>query len=290
MADSQLSAAPHPLAKPGYGKRSAPGQKPPTASDFAHLPPRERSIAGYIDRLTDGADISYKTLAKILPLYGQRAVSTALNNLVAAGHLRRGQEQIVSTSGTEHWVTRTWWSRTARDDDWWAAFQRGDVPEDKPPRRTRSRAFILLAALGREAPMMALSAADCAALEPLVSEWFARGADERHVMHALTAGLPSQVHRPFALARTRLTTKIPPERTVPVRPPRRVLECARCGNPARPEALLGGECAPCRGEPVPVPRFPLAPDQVRAHAAQARAAATRPPERAGHAARENATP
>ncbi|GAA2483841.1 hypothetical protein [Streptomyces gobitricini] len=272
MADDQLSAAPHPLAKPGYGKRSAPGQKPPTASDFDHLPPRERSIAGYIDRLTDGADISCKTLAKILPLYGQCAVRTALNNLVRAGHLRRGLEQLVSASGTEHWVTRTWWSRTARDDDWWAAFQRGDVPEDGPPRRrTRSRAFILLAALGREAPMMSLSDTECAALAPLVTEWFERGADERHVMHALTAGLPSPVHRPFALARMRLTTKIPPEPIRPVRPPLRVLECARCGAPARPEALLDGACAPCRGKTPPPPLAALPPAQVRAHAAQARA-------------------
>ncbi|MFC8915882.1 hypothetical protein ACFT5C_08930 [Streptomyces sp. NPDC057116] len=276
MADEQLSPAPHPLAKPGYGKRSAPGQQPPSASDFTQLPPRERSIAGYIDRLTDGSDISYKTLAEVLPLYGQRAVSTALNNLVRAGHLRRGREQLVSASGTEHWVTRTWWSRTARDDDWWAAFQRGDVPEDTPPRRqTRSRAFILLAALGREAPMMALSDAECAALAPLVTEWFDRGADERHLMHALTAGLPSRVHRPFALARTRLTGKIPP---VPIRtdpPPRRVLECARCGGPARPEALVAGECAACRGQAPPPPRTALPPAQVHARAAQARAAATR---------------
>ncbi|QGV79932.1 hypothetical protein [Streptomyces ficellus] len=274
MADAQFSAVSHPLAKPGYGKRSAPGQKPPAASDFAHLPPRERSIAGYIDRLTDGADISCKTLAKVLPLYGQCAVRTALNHLVRAGHLRRGREQVVSASGTEHWVTRTWWSRTARDDDWWAAFQRGDVPEDRPPRRTRSRAFILLAALGREAPMMALSDTECAALAPLVTEWFERGADERHVLHALTAGLPSQVHRPMALARTRLTTKIPPEPVRQVRPPRRVLECTTCGDPARPEALLDGECAACRGETPPPPRTTLPPDRVRARAAQARAAAT----------------
>ncbi|MDN3296244.1 hypothetical protein QWM81_19695 [Streptomyces ficellus] len=278
MADAELSAAEHPLANPGYGKRSAPGQKPATAHDFDHLPPREASIAGYIDRLDEGADISYKTLAKFIPAYGQCAIRTALNNLVRAGHLRRGLEHTAG-SGSQHWVTRTWWSRTARDDEWWAAFQRGDVPEDKPRRQTRSRAFILLAALGREEPMMSLSAQDCTALEPLVSEWFERGADERHIMHALTAGLPQQVHRPVALARTRLTTKIPPERTEPYRPPLRVLECATCGDPARPEALLSGECAPCRGEPVPVPRSTLAPDEVRARAAEARAAATRRPER-----------
>lgn len=65
MADAKLSAAflpahasPHPMANPGYGKRSAPDQRPRTAHDFAHLPPREAAIAAYLDRLPDGADIS----------------------------------------------------------------------------------------------------------------------------------------------------------------------------------------------------------------------------------------
>ncbi|MFI1399470.1 hypothetical protein [Streptomyces sp. NPDC020681] len=278
MAESQLSAVPHPLANPGYGKRSAPGQRPRTADDFAHLPAREAAIAAYIDRLPDGSDISVKMLAKTLP-YGQCALRTALNNLKNAGHLRRGSEHLVG-SGSARWVTRTWFSRTARDDKWWAAFQRGDVPEDSP-RPTRSRAFILLAALGRTAPVMSLSAADCDALAPLAAEWFARGATEQDLRHALTAGLPATVHHPAALARTRMTAKLPPQR--PPRPPLRVLECAKCGAPGRPEALSGGECGPCRGEPGPARRTNLAPAQVRAHAAEARAAATTRPRERNHA-------
>ncbi len=163
MADSQLSAAlppahvsPHPMANPGYGKRSAPDQHRRTAHDFAHLPPREAAIAAYVDRLPEGADISVKTLAKHLP-YGQCALRTALNRLQQAGHLRRGREHLAD-SGSRRWITRSWWSRTARDDDWWAAFTRGDVPEpEQPPDRarpTRSRAHILLAALGRTAPAL----------------------------------------------------------------------------------------------------------------------------------------
>ncbi|MDC0772554.1 hypothetical protein [Streptomyces sp. HD] len=57
MADAQFSAAslparvsPHPMANPGYGKRSAPDQRPRTAHDFAALPPREAAIAAYVDR------------------------------------------------------------------------------------------------------------------------------------------------------------------------------------------------------------------------------------------------
>ncbi|MFD3558822.1 hypothetical protein ACFWVU_04010 [Streptomyces sp. NPDC058686] len=282
MAETQLSdpsnpqhAAAHPFANPGYGKRSAPDQLTRTAHDFAGLPPREAAIAAYIDRLPDGADISVKTLAKHLP-YGQCALRTALNNLRRAGHLRRGREHIVG-SGSARWVTRTWFSRTPRTDDWWARFAAGDVtdrggtPAHLP---TRSRAFILLAALGRENDALSLSAAECAELEPLADRWFENGATERDLLQALTAGLPVPVHSPVALVRSRLTSKLPPERPAP-RPALRVLECGKCGAPGRPEALRGGECGPCRGEAAPARPPQLAPAQVHARAAALRAALPR---------------
>ncbi|MFC8197465.1 hypothetical protein ACFUTV_18940 [Streptomyces sp. NPDC057298] len=303
------------MANPGYGKRGAPDQHPRAAHDFAHLPPREAAVAAYIDRLSDGADISVKMLAKTLP-YGQCALRTALNNLQRAGHLRRGREHLAD-SGSSRWITRTWFSRTARDDDWWAAFTRGDVPKEapEPPDRqlspgpshptrptgptgpTRSRAYILLAALGRTAPALSLSAGACAELAPLVTEWFARGASDEHVLRALTAGLPTPVHSPAALVRNRLTAKLPPEpEPAPgpapgpepalgpapgpapgparaPRPPLRVLECAKCGTPGRPEALPGGVCGPCSGGPAPrPPSVPLSSAAVHAYAAAARAA------------------
>ncbi|WP_405881480.1 hypothetical protein OG762_24675 [Streptomyces sp. NBC_01136] len=263
------------MANPGYGKRSAPDQRPRTNDDFAHLPPREAAIAAYVDRLPDGADISVKTLAKTLP-YGQCALRTALNNLTRAGHLRRGREHLAD-SGSARWITRSWFSRTARDDDWWAGFTRGDVPQELPDRRaapTRSRAYILLAALGRTTPALSLSARDCADLAPLLAEWFARGATDEHVLQALTTGLPIPVHSPAALVRTRLIGKLPPEpvRETPPRPPLRILECAKCGTPGRPEALPGGVCGPCRGDTAPPPTGPLTSTAVHAHAAAARAA------------------
>ncbi|WP_369214244.1 hypothetical protein [Streptomyces flavofungini] len=262
------------MANPGYGKRSVPRQEAYRTPDFTHLPPREAAIAAYVDRLPDGTDISVKTLAKHLP-YGQCALRTALNRLQAAGHLRRGREHVHTTGTGARWITRTWFSRTARDDAWWAAYTRGDVPEAAPrgDRPTRSRAFILLAALGRTAPALSLSSADCVALEPQVTQWFERGAAEPDVLRALTCGLPATVHSPAALVRSRLASKLPPEQPEQkARPVLRVLECAVCRAPGRAEALPGGVCGPCRGEPEPAREAALGPARVRAHAAAVRTA------------------
>ncbi|MCQ9135965.1 hypothetical protein [Streptomyces hilarionis] len=269
------------MANPGYGKRAAVGQLPRRKNDFAHLPPREAAIAAYIDRLPDGADVSVKSLAKHLP-YGQCALRTALNRIQGAGHLRRGRERLKTASGEFRWVTRTWFTRTARDDDWWAGFTRGDVPEpERPPdqrpdavRRTRSRAHVLLAALGRTAPALSLSAADCTRLAPLVEEWFARGATEETLVPALTCGLPVPVHSPAALLHRRLTDKMPPPPQAPP-PPRRQMECTQCGVPGRPEALPGGVCRGCRGEQPPaLSRAPLPAAAVHARASGIRRALT----------------
>ncbi|MFE1432023.1 hypothetical protein ACFW5G_06415 [Streptomyces griseoaurantiacus] len=286
-------STPHPMANPGYGKRSAPGQLPRSRDDFTHLPRREASVAAYLDRLSENADMSVKTLAKVLP-YGQCALRTALNALQRAGHLRRGREQITATDGGRRWITRSWFSRTARDDDWWAHFVRGDVPDAEPrpepavpsparppmpdgdcsrPTPTHYRALLLLASLGRTAPSLTLSQAECANLAPLLDDWFARGATEEGVTHALTGGLPSPVHHPAALVRSRLLAKLPPEpvREEP-RTPRRLLECAECGVPGRPEALPGGVCRACQDTPSPPrPRAPLPAPSVHARAAAIRA-------------------
>ncbi|MGI5426700.1 hypothetical protein [Streptomyces sp. CA-179760] len=257
------------MANPGYGKRTTPDQPPRTKHDFAHLPPREAAIAAYLDRLPDGADISVKTLAKQLP-YGQCALGTALNRIQQAGHLRRGRECVTADGGSSRWITRTWFTRTARDDHWWAAFTRGDVPQ-QAARPTRSRAHVLLAALGRTASVLSLSEADCAALAPLVTPWFERGASEDDVLRALTAGLPTPVHHAASLVRSRLKSKLPPPPAP--RPPLRVLECANCGAPGRPESLPGGRCSACRGERAAAqPTAPLSAPTVHDIAAQIRAA------------------
>ncbi|MFF2861674.1 MarR family transcriptional regulator [Streptomyces rubiginosohelvolus] len=109
------------MAKPGYGKRSAPGQQARAREDFSLLPARERYVAGFVDHLPDGASMSVKQLAKQLPLYGQQAISTALKALSVAGHLRRVRCSVGAGEETR-WVFRTFWSRTARDNEWWTTY------------------------------------------------------------------------------------------------------------------------------------------------------------------------
>ncbi|MFF7428532.1 MarR family transcriptional regulator, partial [Streptomyces fimicarius] len=128
-----LSAA-YPMANPGYGKRSAPHQLPRTREDFALLPTRERYVAGFVDHLPEGAAMSVKQLAKQLPLYGQQAISTALTALSVAGHLRRVRCSVTNASDETRWVFRTFWSRTARDNEWWNAYlaTENSSPDEAP--------------------------------------------------------------------------------------------------------------------------------------------------------------
>ncbi|MGW5070352.1 MarR family transcriptional regulator [Streptomyces cyaneofuscatus] len=307
------------MANPGYGKRSALDQRPRTSQDFALLPMRERYVAGFIDHLPEGAAMSVKQLAKQLPLYGQQAVSTALTALSVAGHLRRVRCP-VGVGEEMRWVFRTFWSRTARDNEWWTTYLATEtateaagpepgaatppppwVPDEEhppaapeepgpesgaeatavPQQRTAlqapdaepaspvpdavpaapqapeagpSTAYLVLARLGRNDHRLALSAADCAALEAQAAEWLARGVSVDYLTSALTAGLPAQIDFPVGLLRRRLTDKLPPrlpaEDTAPDSPAptaRHVLmECTDCGRPGAPEALPDGLCRPCR--------------------------------------------
>ncbi|PAU47769.1 hypothetical protein [Streptomyces albireticuli] len=139
MADVDFSGAsraphPHPAATSGYGKRSVPDQATRRRGDFAHLRPREASIATYVDRLPEGAAMDAKTLAAQLPDYGQAACLTALRRLSEAGHLRRVTERIKGDGGSWNWVTRTYFSRAARSDDWWQTFLAENLPGGTGPQ------------------------------------------------------------------------------------------------------------------------------------------------------------
>ncbi|MFB7846404.1 MarR family transcriptional regulator [Streptomyces sp. NPDC056053] len=136
-------ASPHPRegsrpnTGPGYGKRTVPERRPPRADDFALLPERERHIAGYVDALPEGGAMDIKSLARTLPLYGQMAVGSALKALSVAGHLRRVRCGSTDGNGAVRWTTRTYWSRTAHDNEWWTTFltteQHRPVPDEPTP-------------------------------------------------------------------------------------------------------------------------------------------------------------
>ncbi|WP_424918796.1 hypothetical protein [Streptomyces sp. wa1064] len=275
MAAANLSAAlrapAHPMAKAGYGKRHAPDQAPPRATDFAGLEPREAAIAAYIDRLSEGAAIGYKVLAEELPDYGQQACRSALDRLTRAGHLRRIRVHVTVADGQMRWVTRTYFSRTARDADWWAAhvrFVRGlDAPGQPPApaaaetagepepgvRAPRSEAYDVLAGLGRREPRLQLSEGDCVQLEHLVGEWLARGVGREQITQALTSGLPASVHSAGPLLRKRLETKMPPS---PAPRPENdhpgeqivgmVMMCLFCDEDETTTTLDHGVCLDCK--------------------------------------------
>ncbi|QLE72748.1 hypothetical protein FGW37_15110 [Streptomyces rectiverticillatus] len=281
------------MAASGYGKRTAPDQAPRSRDDFAHLPAREASIAAHIDRLPDGAAVDIKTLAKELPAYGQQAVASALKALSAAGHLRRFRE--VVGEGRTQWVSRSYFSRTARGDAWWAAFLARNSCQPAPPpavpstreaprdkaRNEYSPAYIALATLGCSDARLTLSAAECSALEDLAAGWFARGITPLEFARILTAGLPDVIHCPGAFTRKRLHDRMPPEIPRPVHAealePPCLMECTGCGVTGRPEALPGGLCRSCRGD-VP-PSEPL--DEARAAAVRDRVDELRALSRAG---------
>ncbi|MFD8581642.1 MarR family transcriptional regulator [Streptomyces californicus] len=377
MATQHLSPVPpapvishaYPMAKAGYGKRTAPGQSPRSRDDFALLPARERYVAGFIDRLPDGAAISVKQLAKHCPLYGQQAIATSLNSLSVAGHYRRVRSRLTTNKdartgkgGEVRWIFRTFWSRTARDNEWWNTYlatdhttpanspapqpswaphaeaptpwtteepqqphvpaqtpcaepelgcttaprQRTSTPDSpqsqhehaEPPEQSRkltpstphqhpghpsparadtpaappatpgeipaalrataepgpSDAYLALARLGRNDHRLALSAADCATLEPLATAWLARGVSLDYLTTALTAGLPACIDSPAGLLHRRLTDKIPPHLPAKAEvdspgakePAHETLvECTNCRRPGPSEALPDGLCRPC---------------------------------------------
>lgn len=72
-----------------------------------------------------------------------------------------------------------------------------------------SPAYLALARLGRIDSRLALSAADCAALEARAAEWLARGVDTDYLTQALVAGLPERVSSPWAWSAAASPTRSP---------------------------------------------------------------------------------
>lgn len=279
-----LPAPAHPMANPGFGKRNAPDQARPTGDDFAHLPKREAAIAAFIDRLPEGAAIGAKTLAKVLPDYGQQACGSALRYLREVGHVFIRHVSKVTKTGVRR-VTRTFFSRTARPASWWERVGRDEtpppvetsVPEPEPepapasdpaptsapapaPAPRRSRAYAALVALRHVDPRLTLSAAECEALESLAGQWLERDTTTEQMTASITAGLPSVIFSPAGFIRRRLEKKMPPiptrliaaydDRSVSRRPPTLSFSpCGDCGGVDLNTVLGDYSCAMCARVP-----------------------------------------
>ncbi|WP_344607426.1 hypothetical protein [Streptomyces glaucus] len=130
------------MAKTGYGKRSAGDEEPHADPDFAHLSPRDREIAVFVDHLEEGHAMGYKAIAAEHPRYGQQAVRTSLRSLSDVGHMKQIREHITVEDHSMRWVTRTYWSRTRRPAQWWEEFARERkgriVTEDHRPGLART--------------------------------------------------------------------------------------------------------------------------------------------------------
>ncbi|MDF3141442.1 MULTISPECIES: hypothetical protein [unclassified Streptomyces] len=278
----------HPVAKTGYGKRFAGDEDPHADPDFAHLSPRDREIAVFVDHLEDGHAMGYKSIAAVHPRYGQQAVRTSLGRITLAGHLRWIKEHITVEDNSMRWVTRTYWSRTRRSEEWWADFARErhgkDVTEDHMPGLARaeqeqeqaeeptaepvpdeqpaeqpadqpSTAYQTLAELRAADARMPLSDRDCRSLESLANEWMSRGATPRDITKALTDGLPPDVTNPGGFARNRLENKMPPKKAKVrqkaarrARVTRVITACGLCDADERTTEIVSGLCRECLAE------------------------------------------
>ncbi|MFG2938018.1 hypothetical protein [Streptomyces sp. NPDC048282] len=265
------------MAKTGYGKRPAGDEDPHADPDFAHLSPRDREIAVFVDHLHEGHAMGYKALAAAHPRYGQQACRTSLRRITLAGHLRWIKEHITVEDNSMRWVTRTYWSRTPRSAEWWAEFARKldgkDVTEDYQPGLARAEeaqaaedidvadvepepdtARQVLAELRASDSRMALSDTDCRSLASLAEEWLSRGATPDDITKALTDGLPPAVTNPGGLARSRLESKMPPKKSKAkirqkaarrARVTRVIMACGLCDADERTTEIVSGLCREC---------------------------------------------
>lgn len=159
------------------------------------------------------------------------------------------------------------------------------------PSRLIERGAQALASVSHRERQLRLTGREVAELAPLAAEWFLRGATLTDLREALTSGLPERVHAAAALARNRLTRKMPlapsfaeqRNQEAPAAEPR-VASMRECrGDHVQPLLFrpVAGEalCPPCRRERAETAAATGVPDTARA-AATVRAAlrdGVRPP-------------
>ncbi|WP_338931757.1 hypothetical protein WEB32_18020 [Streptomyces netropsis] len=112
------------------------------------------------------------------------------------------------------------------------------------------RGGLILASVSHKERRLRLNGRDIQQLAALAGEWLLRGATAKDLREALTDGLPGRIHSPAALARNRLTRKMPevPAFAAPVATPQPLRSCAgTCDRVFRPVAEET-KCRDCRQE------------------------------------------
>ena len=117
-----------------------------------------------------------------------------------------------------------------------------EAPPALPDEQIREAVATLFRVI-RPEPRLRIGEAEARELAPLVAEWLKRGSSASELAQALLPGLPTTVHSPAGVLRSRLQRKLPPAQA-PRRPSEpRDAECAKCHDPVpRP-----GICAACAG-------------------------------------------
>ncbi|WP_282697178.1 hypothetical protein [Streptomyces sp. CC208A] len=220
-----------------------------------------------IQSLPDGADVSVKRLALLLP-EGEISIRRALNELVAAGYLERRRVAL----GSGRYATRLVWYDKPGAAAPEAAPAAVSVPEDAaasaaeqteappsppspPPAPPSKPAAAILARLRAVDPRLLLSCRDVERLAPAVDGWLALGIEGAQVTRTLTAALPPAhvpIHHPARFLAYRLATQQPPPLPAgaPSPPPLAPLvSCDECERAVRSHESdpLCAECRSVRG-------------------------------------------
>ncbi|MDH6138794.1 hypothetical protein P3T35_000783 [Kitasatospora sp. GP30] len=233
--------------------------------------------------LPPGSRDTILTIGKRMP-EGRAAVSRARSQLIEEGylHVRRSQDPIEGTWSTRVLVSSAPLTEPQAIDAAWRSFGQNPAlgeeasravgtspqvlkteektslpiptpqelpePPDEPDADAMAAAAKLLTRLTASHTQIRLGVVEALELAPLVADWLSRDPDERRLRVALLSDLPTPVHAPVRLLRSRLERKMPPVGGAPVAP-----ALGECGHCAAPVPGGGVICRHCAGvEPVTV--------------------------------------
>ncbi|WP_035847318.1 hypothetical protein [Kitasatospora azatica] len=119
-----------------------------------------------------------------------------------------------------------------------------DIVADTPaaPDEEVRTAVLTLFRVIKPEPRLPLGEAEAMELAPLVAQWLQRGSTPGELAQALLPGLPTTVHSPVGVLRSRLERKMPPVRVPEVPGAARYAECAKCHDPVSQPGICGA-CA-----------------------------------------------